>query len=52
LGVVLAPCQEDVIDHSCPFLIPRWLQSDEREWFRAKTDTKRRRHAMLFPAFS
>jgi hypothetical protein len=26
LGEVLLPCQEDVINHSCPSLIPRWLQ--------------------------
>jgi hypothetical protein len=26
LGVVLVPFCEDVMDHSCPSLIPRWLQ--------------------------
>jgi hypothetical protein len=26
LGVVLVPCCEDVIDHSCPSLIARWQQ--------------------------
>jgi hypothetical protein len=24
--VVLIPGHKDVIDHSCPFFIPRWLQ--------------------------
>jgi hypothetical protein len=26
LSVVLVHCHKDVIDHSCPSLIPRWLQ--------------------------
>jgi hypothetical protein len=31
LGVILVPCHKDVTDHSCPFLVPRWLQGDYRE---------------------
>jgi hypothetical protein len=26
LEEVSVPCHEDVTQHSCPFLIPRWLQ--------------------------
>jgi hypothetical protein len=31
LGVVSIPCYEDIMDHSCPSFIPRWLQGDCRE---------------------
>jgi hypothetical protein len=31
LGVVSVPCHGEVMNHSCPSLIPRWLQGDCRE---------------------
>jgi hypothetical protein len=31
LRAVLVPCFEDVMNHSCPFLISRWLQGDCRK---------------------
>jgi hypothetical protein len=31
LGVILVPCNKDVIHHSCPSLSPVWLQGDCRE---------------------
>jgi hypothetical protein len=48
LGVVSVLCHEDVINHSCPSLILKWLQGDSRE---NGSDTKWRADAILFFCF-
>jgi hypothetical protein len=45
LGIVFDPCHKDVLEQSCPFWNPRWLQERMAQ---TKTDTKWRQRCQAF----